>query len=60
MDDLPTEQREIFDLLYYNGLPQSEAARMLGMSERTLKQRWREIRLGLAEAVDGAVPGEAG
>lgn len=53
VDELPQEQREIFDLLYYNGLTQTEAAGILGMSERTLKRRWRETRQAVFKAVHG-------
>ena len=46
VDGLPQDQREIFDLLYYHGLTQPEAAEILGMPLRTLKRRWRETRQG--------------
>ena len=47
VDELPTEEREIMGLLYYQGLSQSEAAEILQVSERTVKRRWREARLKL-------------
>lgn len=48
---LPDEQREVFDLLFYQGMQQSEAARLLGVSERTVKRRWRAARLALHEVL---------
>lgn len=44
---LPDEARDVFDLLYYQGLSQPEAAAVLGLSERTLRRRWQQARLQL-------------
>ena len=49
--ELPDEEREIFDLLWYQELSQLEAATLLGVSERTVKRRWQSARLMLAGAV---------
>jgi len=54
---LPDEEREIFDLLFYQGLSQGEAAGLLGISERTVKRRWQSARLQLHEALGGEFPG---
>ena len=53
VEELPKEQREVFDLLYYHGVTQPEAAQVLGMSERTLKRRWQETRQAMYKAVHG-------
>jgi RNA polymerase sigma-70 factor (ECF subfamily) len=53
---LPDEEREVFDLLWYQGLSQSEAAELLGVAERTIKRRWQSARLLLHEALGGEVP----
>jgi RNA polymerase sigma factor (sigma-70 family) len=53
---LPDEEREAFDLLWYQGLSQAEAAELLGVSERTVKRRWQAARLKLHEALRGEVP----
>jgi RNA polymerase sigma factor (sigma-70 family) len=45
--NLPDDVREPFDLIFYQGLSQPEAARVLGVSLRTLKRRWQEARLRL-------------
>jgi RNA polymerase sigma factor (sigma-70 family) len=53
---LPDEEREVFDLLWYQGLSQAEAAEVLGVSERTVKRRWQAARLKLHDALGGEVP----
>jgi RNA polymerase sigma factor (sigma-70 family) len=53
---LPEEEREVFDLLWYQGLSQPEAAEVLGVSERTIKRRWQGARLRLHEALHGEMP----
>ncbi len=57
VENLPPDQREAFDLLYYSGLSQSETAELLGVSERTVKRRWRSARLALYDAMQGQMPG---
>jgi RNA polymerase sigma factor (sigma-70 family) len=54
---LPPEERETFDLLYYQGISQTEAAAILDVSERTIKRRWQSARLLLHEALEGRMPG---
>jgi RNA polymerase sigma-70 factor (ECF subfamily) len=54
---LPEEERETFDLLWYQELPQAEAAELLGISERTVKRRWAAARLQLHKVLGGALPG---
>jgi RNA polymerase sigma factor (sigma-70 family) len=53
---LPDEDRAVFDLLWYQGLTQAEAARALGVSERTVSRRWIEARLRLNKLVGGRLP----
>ena len=53
---LPDEEREVFDLIWYQGLSQAEAAKLLNVSERTIKRRWQAARLKLHEALEGEVP----
>src|SRR5262249_16898230 len=38
--DLPPEEREVFDLRWYQGLSSEEAADLLGLSLATVKRRW--------------------
>jgi RNA polymerase sigma-70 factor (ECF subfamily) len=56
VDALPDEQREAFDLIWYQGLPRAEAAEVLGISERTLMRRWQAARLAIYDAMDGELP----
>ena len=47
---LPEEERDVFDLLYYDGVTQPQAAHMLGVSLRTVKRRWLRARQRVFEA----------
>ncbi len=57
VQELPDRERETFDLLYYGGLSQSEAANVLDVDVRTVKRRWRAARLVLHQALGGHRPG---
>jgi RNA polymerase sigma-70 factor (ECF subfamily) len=54
---LPDEEREVFDLLWYQELSQAEAAALLHVSERTIKRRWQSARMKLHRALQGQLPG---
>jgi RNA polymerase sigma-70 factor (ECF subfamily) len=56
IEALPDEDRELFDLLWYQGLSQAEAVAVLNVSERTLKRRWQAARLRLHAALRGEMP----
>jgi RNA polymerase sigma factor (sigma-70 family) len=49
---LPDDELEVVNALYYGGLTQEEAARVLGISFRTLKRRWHSARVKLYEALN--------
>jgi len=51
VEKLAEDEQEIINLLYYEGLTQEEASRVLGVSFRTLKRRWQSVRLKLYEAL---------
>ncbi len=53
---LPDEERELCDLLWYQGLTQPEAAALLDVPERTLKRRWQTVRLKLIDLLEGNLP----
>jgi RNA polymerase sigma-70 factor (ECF subfamily) len=55
---LPTEEREVVGLLYYQELPQAEAAAILGVTVRTVQRRWHSALLMLHEILKGQWPGE--
>jgi len=48
---LPEEEREVFNLLWYQELTQDEAASLLGVSARTINRRWRDARLLIGKAM---------
>jgi len=54
VDALPEEEKEVFDLLFYEDLSQEEAATVLGISLRTLKRRWQSARCRLYEKLNEA------
>lgn len=56
VESLADDDREVFDLLWYQGLNQEEAAGVVGVSVRTIKSRWRSARLRLHAALGGALP----
>ncbi|HEY7327876.1 MAG TPA: sigma-70 family RNA polymerase sigma factor [Gemmataceae bacterium] len=57
IEKLPELEREVFDLLWYQGLSQAEVAKLLQVSERTVKRRWLSARLALSDALKGEIPG---
>lgn len=58
IDRLPDEDREVFDLLWYQGLSQAEAGKALGISDRTVKRRWQAARMRLYQSLRGEPPDE--
>jgi RNA polymerase sigma factor (sigma-70 family) len=56
VDALPAEEREVFDLVWFQGLSQPQAAALLGVSEATLKRRWWSARQRLHGALKGLLP----
>jgi len=56
IEALPDEYREMFDLLWYHELSQDEVARLIGLSTRQVKRRWRDAKLMLAEKMNGESP----
>jgi RNA polymerase sigma-70 factor (ECF subfamily) len=49
VDGLPGPQQQLFDLLWYQGFSQAEAALLLNVSESTVKRRWVEAKVQLGE-----------
>jgi RNA polymerase sigma factor (sigma-70 family) len=56
VDSLGESERELFDLLWYHGLTQLDAARVLGVTERTVNSRWLVARVRLSESLGGQLP----
>lgn len=51
VDQLPHDEREVFQLLWYSGTTQREAAELLSISERTVLRRYCRARLQLKDAL---------
>jgi RNA polymerase sigma factor (sigma-70 family) len=51
VDALPKELKMVVEQLWYNGLTQTDAAEVLGISLATLKRRWTQARLLLADSI---------
>ena len=55
---LPADERELVDLLYYQGLPQAEAAAVLNVAVRTVQRRWQAVLLKLHDQLKDQWPGD--
>ena len=53
---LPDEERQVFDLVWYLGAEQEEIGRILGCSGRTVRRRWDATKHTLLEALKGEMP----
>ncbi len=53
---LDGEDRELFELLYYQGLKQADAAALLEIPITTFKRRWRAARVRLVTRLGGELP----
>ena len=56
VEGMGDDDRKIFDLLWYQGLTQIEAAQILGVSERQVNRRWIAARLRLVDSLGGHLP----
>lgn len=57
VEALPAPEKEVFDLIWYQELPQAEVADLLKVDVRTVKRRWLAARLKLDQALHGDLPG---
>jgi len=53
VEALPEEEREVFNLLWYEQMSQEEASEVLGVTTRTIRRRWQEARYRLQKACLG-------
>jgi RNA polymerase sigma factor (sigma-70 family) len=53
VENLPNDQRTIFDLHYFAELPQAEIARLLEMHPKQVSRLWIAATVGLVERLDG-------
>jgi RNA polymerase sigma-70 factor (ECF subfamily) len=56
IEDLPDEEREVFDLVRIQGMTQVEAAEVLGVSNKTVQRRLNRALLILSEALGDLRP----
>jgi RNA polymerase sigma factor (sigma-70 family) len=54
VDELPVDQRAVFELHHYLGLPQAEVARLLDLHPRKVSYLWIEATDRLAARMDGS------
>lgn len=52
VEALPEREKEVIDLIWYQGLKQQDAADLLGVDVKTIKRRWRDVKLFLAEQLE--------
>jgi RNA polymerase sigma-70 factor (ECF subfamily) len=57
VNQLPEDEREVVDLLYYQELTQAEAAALLNVTVRTVQRRWQSALLKLHRILKGQWPG---
>src|SRR5262249_48213550 len=57
---VPEREREVFDLLWYQGLTQPQAAAVLGVSDREVRRRWCAARRLLRQALPDELPDSRG
>ena len=50
VETLPEEEREVFNLIWYEQMPHEQAAEVLGVTTRTIRRRWQEARYRLYKA----------
>lgn len=54
--ELPDEERELFELVWYAGASQAEIAATLGISPRTIRRRWEQTKRHFLRRL-GGLPG---
>jgi RNA polymerase sigma factor (sigma-70 family) len=47
VDELPSQQRDVFELLWYHELKQTDVAQLLKVSIKEVRRLWRDARLSL-------------
>lgn len=57
IEALPEEQREVFELVWYQGMKHDEVGSLLNVSTKTVQRRWLAARERLIEVLDGQLPG---
>jgi RNA polymerase sigma factor (sigma-70 family) len=50
VEALPSEEREAFNLIWYQSMTHEQAAEILGVTTRTVRRRWQDARYRLCKA----------
>src|ERR1700728_3399146 len=53
VERLPAEERDVFGLLWYQGMTHAQAAEVLGVATKTVQRRWASARLLIQDALNG-------
>lgn len=53
IEQLPANEQEVFQLIWYRGLSKEDVATLLNVDVRTIQRRWRAARETLASRCDG-------
>ncbi len=56
VDELPEDEREVFILIWYQGLSQDAVARTINVSQKTVSRRWQDARTSIYELMNGQLP----
>ncbi len=56
VEQIPDDEREVFQLVWYGGMAQKEVASLLGVSVPTVKRRWHRAQLLVHETMQGEAP----
>lgn len=60
IDELPENEREAVDMIYFHGLSQAETGALLGVTERTVRRYWTAARVKLYEGLKDLMPAAPG
>ena len=58
VSELPEALRAMFDLIFYHDMSQAEVAELMGVSDRTVRRRWRDARLEIGEFLPPGLGGD--
>lgn len=51
VERLPDDEKQVFSLVWYDGLTHVQTAELLGVTERTIRRRWQSARFLLHEVL---------
>ena len=57
VESLTAEEREVVNLLWYEGVTHADAAQILGVSTKTVQRRWLSARIMIQDAMNHEPPG---